>query len=106
AISGYVPATGTVELLGDTVSGSPPHRRARNGLGRTFQSAALFPELTVRETVQLALEARSPTRFWTSTLCYPPAVRAERTKRAQAAELIDFLGLGRYADRFIAELSP
>jgi ABC-type branched-subunit amino acid transport system ATPase component len=55
--------------------------------------------------VELALEARSPTRFWTSTLCYPPAVRAERTKRVQAAELIDFLGLGRYADRFIVELS-
>ena len=29
----------------------------------------------------------------------------ERVKRAEAAELIDFLGLGRYADRFIAELS-
>jgi ABC-type branched-subunit amino acid transport system ATPase component len=29
----------------------------------------------------------------------------ERKKRAEAAELIDFLGLGRYADRFIAELS-
>ena len=35
----------------------------------------------------------------------PPAIRAERAKRAEAAELIDFLGLGRYADRFIAELS-
>jgi ABC-type branched-subunit amino acid transport system ATPase component len=35
----------------------------------------------------------------------PPATRAERSKRADAAELIDFLGLGRYADRFIAELS-
>jgi ABC-type branched-subunit amino acid transport system ATPase component len=105
AIGGFVPADGTVELLGRDISGASPHRRARYGLGRTFQSATLFPELTVRETVQLALESRSPTRFWTSTLCYPPAVRAERAKRVQAAELIDFLGLGRYADRFIAELS-
>jgi ABC-type branched-subunit amino acid transport system ATPase component/ABC-type branched-subunit amino acid transport system permease subunit len=105
AIGGYVPAHGTVELLGRDVSGSPAHKRALQGLGRTFQSATLFPELTVRETVQLALEARSPTRFWTSTFWYPPAVKAERLKRVQAAELIDFLGLGRYADRFIAELS-
>jgi ABC-type branched-subunit amino acid transport system ATPase component len=65
----------------------------------------LFPELTVRETVQLALEARKPTSFWGSVLWLPPAIRAERAKRAEAAELIDFLGLGRYADRFIAELS-
>jgi ABC-type branched-subunit amino acid transport system ATPase component/ABC-type branched-subunit amino acid transport system permease subunit len=105
AIGGYVPASGTVELLGRDVSGSPAHRRATQGLGRTFQAATLFPELTVRETVQLALEAREPTRFWTSTFWYPPAVKAERRKRVQAAELIDYLGLGRYADRFVAELS-
>jgi ABC-type branched-subunit amino acid transport system ATPase component/ABC-type branched-subunit amino acid transport system permease subunit len=105
AIGGFVPAEGTVELLGTDISSLPAHRRARAGLGRTFQAATLFPELTVRETVQLALEARSATSFWGSTLWLPPAVRAERLKRAQAAELIDFLGLGRYADRFIAELS-
>ena len=59
----------------------------------------------MRETVQLALEARHATSFWGSLLWLPPATRAERSKRAEAAELIDFLGLGRYADRFIAELS-
>ena len=59
----------------------------------------------MRETVQLALEARSATSFWGSLLFYPPAIAKERSKRAEAAELIDFLGLGRYADRFIVELS-
>src|SRR5207237_3319813 len=72
---------------------------------RTFQPATLFPELTVNETVQLALEARGRTKFWGTLLFLPGATRAERTKRAEASELIDFLGLGRYADRFIAELS-
>jgi ABC-type branched-subunit amino acid transport system ATPase component len=105
AIGGFAPSDGTVELLGRDISSLPAHRRARAGLGRTFQSATLFPELTVRETVQLALEARHTTSFWGSMLWLPPAVRAERLKRSQAAELIDFLGLGRYADRFIAELS-
>src|SRR6185369_15765456 len=38
-------------------------------------------------------------------LFLPRATRAERRKRSEASELIDFLGLGRYADRFIAELS-
>ncbi|MGO9877283.1 MAG: ABC transporter permease subunit [Acidimicrobiia bacterium] len=105
AIGGFVASDGAVELLGQDVSSLAAHRRARAGLGRTFQAATLFPELTVRETVQLALEARAATSFWGSTLWLPPAARAERLKRAQAAELIDFLGLGRYADRFIAELS-
>ncbi len=105
AIGGYVPSSGTVKLLGKDIGTLPAHRRAHFGLGRTFQAATLFPELTVRETVQLALEARHATSFWGSLLWLPPATRAERSKRADAAELIDFLGLGRYADRFIAELS-
>jgi ABC-type branched-subunit amino acid transport system ATPase component len=105
AIGGYVNSTGRVQLLGSDVGRLPAHRRAHLGLGRTFQAATLFPELTVRETVQLALEARQATPFWGSLLWLPHATRAERAKRADAAELIDFLGLGRYADRFIAELS-
>ena len=105
AIGGYVPSQGRVELLGGDVSGHPEYLRARAGLGRTFQAATLFPELTVRETVLLALEARGRTSFWGSLLFYPGSIAKERTRRAEAAELIDFLGLGRYADRFIAELS-
>jgi ABC-type branched-subunit amino acid transport system ATPase component/ABC-type branched-subunit amino acid transport system permease subunit len=105
AMGGYVPSTGLVHLHGRDISGMSAHLRAREGLGRTFQAATLFPELTVREVVQLALESRKPTSFWGSLLYLPSATHAERTKRAEAAELIDFLGLGRYADRFIAELS-
>jgi ABC-type branched-subunit amino acid transport system ATPase component/ABC-type branched-subunit amino acid transport system permease subunit len=105
AIGGYVPSRGRIDLLGRDVSKLPAHKRSAIGLGRTFQAATLFPELTVRETVQLALEARHRTSFWGSLLYLPPSTRLERERRADAAELIDFLGLGRYADRFIAELS-
>jgi ABC-type branched-subunit amino acid transport system ATPase component len=105
AIGGFVPSTGSVELLGRDAGHLSAQRRARIGLGRTFQAATLFPELTVRETVELALEARAPTSFWGTVLFSPVATRHERTKHAEASELIDFLGLGRYADRFVAELS-
>ncbi|MFI5041561.1 MAG: ATP-binding cassette domain-containing protein, partial [Acidimicrobiales bacterium] len=105
AIGGYVPSTGRVELLGREVSGLRAHERARLGLGRTFQAATLFPELTVREVVQLALEARHRTPFWSTALFLPSSTRLERRRATEASELIDFLGLGRYADRYIAELS-
>ncbi|GAA4969289.1 hypothetical protein GCM10023205_38180 [Yinghuangia aomiensis] len=105
AVGGFVPATGRVELLGGDVSGLAPAHRAARGLGRTFQAAMLFPELTVRETVQIALEARGRTRLLSSALWLPKSVKAERAKRAEADELIDFLGLGRYADAFIGDLS-
>jgi ABC-type branched-subunit amino acid transport system ATPase component/ABC-type branched-subunit amino acid transport system permease subunit len=104
AIGGFVPARGSVMLLGREVSRKSPQQRARLGLGRTFQAARLYPELTVRDTVELALEARRRTSFWGSLL-WLPSIRPERAKHAEASELIDFLGLGRYADRYIAELS-
>jgi len=83
AIGGYVPADGTVELLGRTINGTAPHRRARLGLGRTFQSARLFPELTVRETVELALEARGS--FPNAVLDQHTLLPARGTRRADEA---------------------
>ncbi|MBB4980965.1 ABC transporter permease subunit [Streptomyces nymphaeiformis] len=105
AIGGFVPAAGTVALLGREVSGTHPAARAALGLGRTFQAATLFPELTVRETVQIALEARGRSGLLSSALWLPRSVKGERAKRAEARELIDFLGLGRHADTLINDLS-
>jgi ABC-type branched-subunit amino acid transport system ATPase component len=105
AIGGFVPSRGRVELLGRDVTGAKAYRRARLGLGRSFQAATLFPELSVREVIELALEARAATSFWGTLLFLPRSTRLERQRATDAAELIDFLGLGRYADRFVAELS-
>ena len=105
AIGGFVPAEGRFEINGRDVSSMPSHQRARQGLGRTFQSADLFPELTVRETVLVALEARERTGLVSTAFFMPHATRRDRRKRREAAELIDFVGLGRFADNFINELS-
>ncbi|NUU25785.1 MAG: ATP-binding cassette domain-containing protein, partial [Streptomycetaceae bacterium] len=105
AIGGFVPAQGSVQLLGRDVSRTSSAARARLGVGRTFQAATLFPELTVRETVQIALEARGRTGLLSTALHLPHTFRRERAKRSDADDLIDFLGLGRYADAFIGDLS-
>jgi ABC-type branched-subunit amino acid transport system ATPase component/ABC-type branched-subunit amino acid transport system permease subunit len=105
AIGGFVPMAGRVELLGGDVSKRPPQARARHGLGRTFQSARLFGDLTVRETLQVALERRHRTGFTATALFLPKGFRIERAQRADADEIVSFLGLGPYADRFCAELS-
>jgi ABC-type branched-subunit amino acid transport system ATPase component len=105
AIGGYVPAKGTVRIEGRDVTAIGPARRARLGLGRTFQAAPLFPELTVRETVAVALEAHGRTHLVTEALFLPHAVARERRRHAETDEIISFLGLGRYADVRIAELS-
>jgi ABC-type branched-subunit amino acid transport system ATPase component/ABC-type branched-subunit amino acid transport system permease subunit len=105
AIGGYVPSSGHVELLGRDVTRFKSERRARLGLGRTFQAARLFGDLTVRETLQVALEGRHRTGFTSTALFLPKGFRADRRQRADAEEIIAFLGLGPYAERFCAELS-
>ena len=51
------PTSGTVELAGVDVTNQPPFRRARAGLGRTFQVSNVFPVLSVHENVRLSAEA-------------------------------------------------
>jgi ABC-type branched-subunit amino acid transport system ATPase component/ABC-type branched-subunit amino acid transport system permease subunit len=105
-VSGFIrPTSGRVVLFGQDVTGWPPHLRAQLEVGRVFQDARLFGALTVAETVQVALEAHAPSQLVPSMLGLPPSVRAERAKRAEAAEHIAFLGLGRYADSYLSELS-
>ena len=53
------PDAGAVRLDGQDVTRLAPHRRARLGLGRTFQRIEIFSSMTVGENVLVAAEARS-----------------------------------------------
>lgn len=57
-LSGLVPATrGTVEFDGHDITADPVHRRARLGMGRTFQLSSLWPAVTVADHIRLAAQA-------------------------------------------------
>ena len=105
AISGFVPSSGVIELFGQDVSKLPAYKRARLGQGRAFQNARLFSSLTVRETLMVALESRQRSILIPSILALPPSPKHEGRKRREADEIISYLGLGRYADSLMGELS-
>jgi len=57
-ISGQLKATaGSVHLFGEDISGLGAAGRTRKGVGRAFQLTNLFPDLSVRENVRLAVQA-------------------------------------------------
>jgi branched-chain amino acid transport system ATP-binding protein len=60
------PDAGTVRLQGRDITGLPPRRVWRLGVGRTFQITATFGSMTVRENVQMALlsHARRLAGLW------------------------------------------
>jgi ABC-type branched-subunit amino acid transport system ATPase component/ABC-type branched-subunit amino acid transport system permease subunit len=105
AVSGFVPSSGIIELFGQDISKMPAYKRARLGQGRAFQNARLFSSLTVRETLMVALESRQRSILIPSILALPPSPKHEGRKRREADEIISYLGLGRYADSLMGELS-
>jgi ABC-type branched-subunit amino acid transport system ATPase component/ABC-type branched-subunit amino acid transport system permease subunit len=105
AIGGFVPASGSVRLGDQEMGGRAPAYRAGLGLGRTFQSATLFPELTVTQTLLVALEGKNETGMLPTAVAWPPATRRSRHDRAAVGDLVDLLGLGGYRDHYIADLS-
>ena len=105
AISGFVPSTGSIEIFGTEAQNRSAPRRARLGIGRAFQNARLFSSLSVRETLMVALEARERSLLIPSMLALPPSPQREKRKRKQANEIIGYLGLSRYADSLLGELS-
>ncbi len=54
AVSGLVPSTGSVRYAGQELVGRKVHRIARLGVGRTFQTATVFEELTVLQNLDIA----------------------------------------------------
>ena len=54
-----VPDAGVVRLRGERIDGLPPRQIAHKGVSRTFQVAATFASMTVRENVELALLAHA-----------------------------------------------
>lgn len=54
ALTGFARSSGSVVLAGSDLSHTKAHRRAQLGLGRSWQGAELFDDLTVRENLQVA----------------------------------------------------
>jgi ABC-type branched-subunit amino acid transport system ATPase component len=95
---------GDVYLDGVEVGHLAPHRRARLGVGRTYQEARLFAELTATEAIEVALERRLPTHTIPSLVGLPSSRRRERRAACDAAEIVELLDLQHYAHRPVGEL--
>ncbi len=106
-ISGFTRAdSGQVLLAGADLTGSSPDRRARAGLGRSFQDARLFPALTVEETISVSLDrwiaVKDP---FNAALHLPASFDSEQQVRARVDQLIDLLRLEAFRSKFVHELS-
>jgi len=86
------PSTGRVIFDGRDVTGLPPHRISRLGISRSFQITNIFPELTARENVEVALTA-----LHGKALRFFSRAAGDQELHDEAQALLDRLGLGSLA---------
>jgi branched-chain amino acid transport system ATP-binding protein len=102
AISGYAqPDRGRVIFRGADVTRAPNWKRIAMGMGRTFQTPSIFPELTVDENVRLGVRAQAKQAFSLRA----PGGEAKRAVDARVDELLGFVNLTAQRDRPLAELA-
>jgi ABC-type branched-subunit amino acid transport system ATPase component len=106
-ISGFVTTEGgTIELFGEDITDLGPDQRVGHGLLRSFQDARLFPALTVRENLLVALERHLDSRSAAAAALHLPNVRSsERKAAARVERLVELFALGASKDKFVRELS-
>ena len=88
----YKPSSGNVSFAGESIAGQQPHRIARLGIARTFQSLRLFLNMSVIENVMAATYGGTRATPWESVLRLPRARREERESRALAEDVLSFFG--------------
>ena len=89
----YTPFAGAITFDGTPLLTIAPHRIAGLGIGRTFQNVALFPTQTVLQNVMIGAHSRTHSDFLSNALKLGWVGREEAECRAQANELLAFLGL-------------
>ncbi|MCU1368076.1 MAG: ABC-type branched-chain amino acid transport system, ATPase component, partial [Ilumatobacteraceae bacterium] len=106
-ISGFTPSdSGRVRLAGIDLTDASPAQRAKEGLGRSFQDAKLFPELTVAETLAISTERFVGSRsILAAALRMPQTFDSEQQVALRVDELLELMALGQYRNAFIRELS-
>ncbi|MCB1013739.1 MAG: ABC transporter ATP-binding protein [Acidimicrobiales bacterium] len=97
------PDGGRITFDGRDLAGLAVHRRARLGIGRTFQRIELFAGMTVRDHLLVAERARRGDGALWKDLCNRS--RPTSDERARADATLGLLGLDDVADRPVESLS-
>ncbi len=63
-LTGFLaPSSGRITLQGKDITNYPAHRISRLGISRSFQITSIFPDLSVRENIRIAIQSRTPMSY-------------------------------------------
>jgi len=94
----YTPDAGTFELAGKPYEPTAVHKVAQAGIARTFQNIRLFAEMTALENVMVGRHIRTHSGLLGAVFRTQGFKQEEAAIRLRAQELLDYVGVGKYAD--------
>ena len=94
----YTPDSGTFVLDGERYEPSAVHRVAEAGIARTFQNLRLFGDMTALENVMVGRHVRTSAGVFGAVFRTAGQRREEQQIRQRALELLEYVGIARYAD--------
>jgi branched-chain amino acid transport system ATP-binding protein len=112
----YAPSTGRIRFMGDELLeyrplGLPysrkrrPFQITRLGIARTFQNVRLFADMTAIENVMVGVDAHNRQSVLHAMFHTPRQRDEERVTFQRAVELLDFVGIARYANELARNLA-
>jgi branched-chain amino acid transport system ATP-binding protein len=94
----YTPDSGEFKLSGKAYQPTAVHEVAKAGIARTFQNIRLFPDMTALENVMVGRHIRAKSGVWGAILRLPSFKAEEIAIRKRAMELLDYVGVGKFAN--------
>jgi len=100
----YQLTKGDIKFEGKSVKGKKRYRITNSGIARTFQNIRLWGDMTALENVITATDTHKKSGLMSGLFGLPVSRREEKRDKARAQELLDFIGIGEYADRLAKNL--
>jgi len=94
----YTPDAGSFQLGGETYQPTAVHEVAKAGIARTFQNIRLFAEMTALENVMVGRHVRTRSGLFGAVFRSAGFKAEEKAIADRARELLEYVGIGRYAD--------
>ncbi|KAB8062543.1 ATP-binding cassette domain-containing protein [Janthinobacterium sp. FT14W] len=101
----YTPTKGEILLHDENVAAMPPDALARRGMSRTFQNLQVCMNMTAIDNVMVGAHLRLNQNLFASMLRLPSVRRADAACRDEAADLMEFVGVGRHIDDEAGQMS-
>lgn len=100
----YQVTEGDITFEGKSVKGKKRYKITHGGVARTFQNIRLWGDMTALENVITATDTHKKSGLLSGLFGLPVSRREEKRDKARAQELLDFIGIGEYADRLAKNL--